>query len=146
MLEGIHHSAVTSRRAINFVCLEILFCDNTKGTMRKNLFLLAALCLICVGRGFAADVDEKDVVVLGDKNFTDGVKNSKFALVCGCCLLDRSVCWTDLVLGSGDEGSASWNVAVLECERGNVNTCSYNHMFLNCRWNSMPHGVDTART
>lgn len=50
--------------------------------MRKNLFfVLAALCLICVGRGFAEDVDEKDVVVLGDKNFTDGVKNSKFALV-----------------------------------------------------------------
>ena len=58
--------------------------------MRKNLFLvLAALCLICVGRGFAEDVDEKDVVVLGDKNFTDGVKNSKFALVrsrCGLCV------------------------------------------------------------
>jgi hypothetical protein len=50
--------------------------------MRNNLFLvLAALCLICVGRGFASDVDEKDVVVLGDKNFTDGLKNSKFALV-----------------------------------------------------------------
>lgn len=50
--------------------------------MRKNLFLvLAALCLIGVGRGFAADVDEKDVVVLGDQNFTDGLKNTKFALV-----------------------------------------------------------------
>lgn len=53
--------------------------------------MLAALCLICVGRGFASDVDEKDVVVLGDKNFTDGLKNSKFALVefyapwCGHC-------------------------------------------------------------
>ena len=45
------------------------------------VLVLAALCLICVGRGFAEDVDEKDVVVLGDKNFTDGVKNTKFALV-----------------------------------------------------------------
>jgi len=29
----------------------------------------------------ADDVDEKDVVVLGDANFTDGVEKSKFALV-----------------------------------------------------------------
>lgn len=39
----------------------------------------------------ADDVDEKDVVVLGDANFTDGVEKSKFALVefyapwCGHC-------------------------------------------------------------
>ena len=32
---------------------------------------------------FADDVDEKDVVVLGDGNFTDGVEKSKFALVRG---------------------------------------------------------------
>jgi hypothetical protein len=31
----------------------------------------------------ADDVDEKDVVVLGDGNFTDGVEKSKFALVRG---------------------------------------------------------------
>lgn len=46
---------------------------------------LAALCLLLLsGRGYAEDADEKDVVVLGDKNFTDEVKKAKYALVRSC--------------------------------------------------------------
>lgn len=51
--------------------------------MRKSasLIFLACAVLLITGTSAADDVDEKDVVVLGDKNFTEGVKKSKFALV-----------------------------------------------------------------
>jgi hypothetical protein len=51
--------------------------------MRRNatLIFLACAVLLIAGRSAADDVDEKDVVVLGDKNFTEGLKKSKFALV-----------------------------------------------------------------
>ena len=52
---------------------------------------VAALCLLLLsGRGLAEDVDEKDVVVLGDKNFTDEVKKAKYALVRSCTLPSAS--------------------------------------------------------
>lgn len=46
-------------------------------------FLLGVLLVVgsTVRLAAADDVDEKDVVVLGDKNFTEGVKKNKFALV-----------------------------------------------------------------
>lgn len=52
-------------------------------SMRRNatLIFLACAVLLIAGRSAADDVDEKDVVVLGDKNFTEGLKQSKFALV-----------------------------------------------------------------
>ena len=52
--------------------------------MRRNatLIFLACAVLLIAGRSAAEDVDEKDVLVLGDKNFTEELKKSKFALVC----------------------------------------------------------------
>ncbi len=51
--------------------------------MRRNatLIFLACAVLLIAGRSAADDVDEKDVLVLGDKNFTEELKKSKFALV-----------------------------------------------------------------
>lgn len=105
--------------------------------MRRNatLIFLACAVLLIAGRSAADDVDEKDVVVLGDKNFTEGLKKSKFALV-----------------RAGPMGSLPLTLMRSNRSGDRVFPCGGHRrlmrlklIFYSCRWSFMPHGVDTAR-